>query len=217
MKRDGGSAGIAGVYGPVTFQALIFLTGLFFSLHLRLVASLVAGLVVRLFALEKFRDELFELAAGVRGAEAAFLVEDEDAGNGIDAPLLGEVALPAFALVILGPADLVLLDERLERVEPALGLGLVQADAEELHALVLVLGVQLLHVRHLRDAGPAPGGPEVNDHDLPLQVLDRNLFAADGVGERQIERLADRVELAEGALGHRRHLRIRVLLDDPAR
>src|SRR5260370_59777 len=81
-----------------------------------------------------------ELAAGVDRVELALGVDHEHGRDGVDPPGAGELALPALALVVLGPGDVVFFDVLLERVEAAVFLRLVEADADELDALVLVLG-----------------------------------------------------------------------------
>ena len=59
----------------------------------------------------------------------------------------------------------------------------------ELNPLVLVLGVEFLHLRHLIDAGYAPGRPEIDDHDFTPEAH-RDLGTFGGIGELQLERLA---------------------------
>ena len=81
--------------------------------------------------------------------------------------------------------------------------------------LSLVLGVDLFHVGHLGDARAAPGRPEIDHDDLALQTFDRNRRALDGVGEFQVEWLADGVFLPARALDHSGELGIRKFLDDP--
>src|SRR6185437_6693072 len=105
---------------------------------------------------EELGDEGFELAAGLDGGELAVGVDDEDAGDRVDAPRLGELAVPEVALVVLGPLDVVLGDEVLELLQAAGGFGLVEAHADELDALVLVFAIDFLVVGHLGDARTAP-------------------------------------------------------------
>ncbi len=81
---------------------------------------------------------------------------------------LRELAVPVVALVVLRPGDLLFLDELLEAVEAAFFLGLIEADADEFDALVVVLGVELFHLGHLGHARAAPGRPEVDHDDLAL-------------------------------------------------
>src|SRR4030095_5749474 len=117
---------------------------------------------------------------------------NEDVRNCCDAPSLGEFAGDEIALVILRPVDVILGDKILQPLQSALGFGLVEADADELHALALVLGVKLLVLRHLRDARATPRRPEIDDHDLALEVfLNVDALAADRVGEAELEGLAD--------------------------
>src|SRR5208337_50800 len=88
---------------------------------------------------EQLGYQLRELAPSLNGDEFAVLINEEHGRNRVDAPRSGEVALPAFALVVLGPPDFLLLDKLLEGVEPSQFLGLIEADAKELHALAVKL------------------------------------------------------------------------------
>ena len=126
-----------------------------------------------------------------------------------------ENSLSQRSLVILRPGDFVFLDELLEAVEAAVFLGLVEADADELDALVVILGVDLFHLGHLGDARAAPGCPEVDHDDLAFQAFDRNGRALDGVGEFQVEWLADAFFLPARRLDHRGELGVREFLDEP--
>ena len=109
----------------------------------------------------------------------------------MDAAGAGETAVPAVALVVLRPRNLFGLDVLLEARQSARVRRMVEADTDEFDAPVPIFGVQPLYFRHLGDAGPAPGGPEVDDDDLPLERLDRDGRAADGVSELELERFAD--------------------------
>src|SRR5207302_249967 len=91
-----------------------------------------AGTRAGLGLLQQLGDQRFELAAGLDRVELAVGVDDEDGRDRVDPPRPGEVAVPVVALVVLRPGDLILGDELLEAVEPALLLGLVEADADKL-------------------------------------------------------------------------------------
>src|SRR3954470_8134835 len=93
----------------------------FICVNLRLNLSLngSAGSCIRRLAValgDQLWDQLFELAAGVGAGEVAVGVDHEHARDRVDAPALGELALPALALVILRPLDLFLGDEFLQRL-----------------------------------------------------------------------------------------------------
>src|SRR4051794_27064149 len=90
--------------------------------------------------LEIFGNQRLELASRVDSRKLAVRVNEEDAGDGVDAPARGEVAVPVVTLVVLRPADLVLGDEVLELIKSTLFLLLVETDTDELDALVLELG-----------------------------------------------------------------------------
>src|SRR5450631_890337 len=62
-----------------------------------------------------------------------------------------------------------------DEVFPYLSIG-VETDAEHHEGLPLEFSGELPHVRHSRDALGAPGRPEVEEHDLALQVVERNLL-----------------------------------------
>ena len=49
-------------------------------------------------------------------------------------------------------------------------LGLLHVQAEELHAVVADVGVDLLELRRLHPAGPAPRSPEVEDGDVAVEL-----------------------------------------------
>src|SRR5690606_31543142 len=55
---------------------------------------------------------------------------------------------------------------------------LVDVHAEQREAEIRIALMERLEVRHLLAARPAPRRPEVDHHDLALQVLERYLLAA---------------------------------------
>src|SRR5579883_452840 len=88
--------------------------------------------------LEQGRNHLVELAAGLDRVELAVGVDDEHGRDRLDPPGPREITLPELALVILGPADVILLNELLELIQSALLLRFVEADPDELDPLVVV-------------------------------------------------------------------------------
>ena len=140
---------------------------------------------------EQLGDHLLELAAGLDRVELPLACRRRTSSGSPGCPRSWRIRCPSACPVVLRPGDPVLLHEFLEAVQSAFLLRLIEADADELDAPVVVLGVELLHVGHLGHAGAAPGRPEVDDHDLPLEVLHRDGRARDGIGELQLERLAD--------------------------
>src|SRR5271157_3549714 len=175
--------------------------------------SLAAGWRLLGLLRQQLGYQLLELAPGPDGNELAFLINEEHGRNRVDAPRSGEIALPAFALVVLGPPDFLLLDKLLDGVEPSLFLGLIEADAKELHALAVKLFVELLHRWQLGEAWAAPGCPEVDHHNLALEGAHRDGRSAGSIGELELERFADSLALAASAFDHGRELAVGIVLE----
>src|SRR5215469_8241178 len=84
--------------------------------------------------------------------------------------------------------EVVLFDERIHHARPLR----VEGDRQDHEPAVLVGAVQPLHARHLLAARIAPGGPEVQEDDLALEVgqLDGAIV---GSAELEILRVLDRL------------------------
>src|SRR5262249_22515875 len=119
-------------------------------------------------------NDRVELAFCLARIQVAIRVDYKDGRNQTDAPRSREPPHPAITLIILRPGDSFLLDERLEAVEPTFVLRSIQAGTDELDASSMILGVQVLQVRHLGDARPTPSRPEMDHHHGSLESLDRD-------------------------------------------
>ena len=78
------------------------------------------------------------------------------------------------------------------------------------NSLILILGRNLIGVRHRGDARSAPRGPEVEDHHLALEIGELHRLAGD-VLHGEVRRNGSGVErrrrgLRRGGLGRRHHL-----------
>ncbi len=113
---------------------------------------------------------------------------------------------PAARIPQHGQRERLLGDEALE-----LRRVLVRRDREHGQAFGTERPVQPLERRHLRDAGRAPGRPEVDDHDLASQRGEIRLAARErrqaeaGCRGARLERVAlvsGELEIAEGHRGH---------------
>ncbi|MFM1945193.1 MAG: hypothetical protein RI897_4175 [Verrucomicrobiota bacterium] len=101
-------------------------------------------------------DEGF--AAEIFTDDIAFAIDEVGRGDGIDAVFLGKLIFPAFAVEELGPGHFALFDEGGQFV-----FILVEADADDFEAFVVVLFVGFEDVGEFGDAGSAPGCPEVDE------------------------------------------------------
>jgi hypothetical protein len=162
--------------------------------------------------LEQAIEDRFEPQDAFHRGQFPVAIDDEDRGNSRDVPAGDQLALKAFPFIELRPGDSVLGHEFLELRQIAL---LVEADADELHAFVLVFRVDPFHLGHRVHARAAPGGPEVDDHHLAPESFHRDDLAADRIGETQLERPADLVALTTVAFNHLDELLGAMILQDP--
>ena len=127
---------------------------------------------------EQFVDVLAQLlaqvgrVAGVEQPEDAFLVDHEQAGKAADAEVAGEFT----------GLDLRVVEAELFHDEPGIVQIVVGVHAEHDDALVLVVGGELLHLRHRVHAPPAAAVPEVHHDDLALQAGLAPRFAVEVLG-----------------------------------
>lgn len=96
------------------------------------------------------------LATEVHGDDAALGVEEVHARDAGDVVAFGDGAFPALEGGNVNPVEAVFLDG----VFPG-GFVVVEGDAVDLEAFVLVVVVDGLHVGYFRQAGTTPGRPEV--------------------------------------------------------
>src|SRR5208337_1028458 len=115
------------------------------------------------------------------GVDPTFTIDDEvNRQPEYSAVTLGEFIVAHGDRIV----QLVLLIEVAHR----LGI-IVHRDSNDLEAIGAVLVLHLHEVRNLGTAGPAPGGPEIEQHDLALVVGEAQL-AAFKIGEREFGRSA---------------------------
>src|SRR5439155_16664519 len=128
-------------------------------------------------------------ATDVAVHQLAFAVDYEHAGNRLDIVAPGQGAIkPALAFLVE------------ENLRPRFGMGFqelheartlhVEADADHLEAVAVVLIVDRPHIRQLGNARPAPAGPEIHEHDLAAVLGQVEATAIEG-GADHVDRLPD--------------------------
>src|SRR5687767_10442082 len=138
-----------------------------------------AGLTATFELFEGFGDSGVQgfASEGVAGGYdlAGGSVDQVGGWNGIYPVELGDLGVPELSVVDLRPRHFVLFQELSDFGALVF---LVQADSEDVEALLLVLLIGLDQSRDLYAAWTAPGGPEVEKDQLALVVL------------REVDRLA---------------------------
>ena len=145
--------------------------------HRQLVGGQLFGLRRRLSRQQLLYPAAELISTQLAVANPAFPIEKEGEGNAANIVQHAGPGLPALAIIELGPAHAVLLDEGAKLVLVAFA---IEAYTENGKPLVFVFLPGGHHVGHLANAGAAPGGPEIDQEDLAAEVLDRDLLAIDG-------------------------------------
>ena len=132
-------------------------------------------------------DFLLEIRPGVKVDEVALLIHQPHGRYTADAVLLGEAVAPALAIKELRPRHVFLFNEPLEGA--LLG---VERDTDNLESFRIQFLLGLLDAWQLGDAGTAPCGPKIVQHNLALHLGEIDLGAVHR-SELHVERLADSV------------------------
>ncbi len=101
-------------------------------------------------------------------------VDGEGAGNHVDAEYRGKRPLEN-TVAVLRPAHFILGDEFFP-----FGFIRVQADAQDGQRLSVEFLGDLLKMGERFAAGSAPGGPKIEEHDFPLQIVHGDAIAING-------------------------------------
>src|SRR6266550_7238597 len=135
--------------------------------------------------LKRFFKNLFDLGGMAFPQNIALGADDEGGGNAANAPFDADVVFPDFSVEILRPGEALFLG----RFDHGTFVR-IKTDADETNAFGLILIVEADHVIRLVHARAAPGGPEIDDHDLAAQIGEADGGAIDGV-EGELRLVAD--------------------------
>ena len=104
-------------------------------------------------------------------AQLALPVNQPHGGYGIDTPCFGRWIRPVLSGIGEFPSQLFFLNIIIQWF-----FFPIQADADDFESLVFKFGIDILHIGYLRQAGAAPGGPEIHQDDLSLLLWEGEGF-----------------------------------------
>src|SRR6266545_7706925 len=153
-----------------------------------------------------FSEELFDFAiqivSGIEVAQLSLLVQQPHRRYARDIKLQREPIELAFAVEILRPGKLSFIQKLFQFLSIV-----VRVDAHNLEAPAVEPLIDGFQVRNFADARDAPGGPEIEEHNLAGQFLQIN-FAFVQRGEFEPDRSADHFKMLHHRPG---------AIDDPRR
>ena len=144
-------------------------------------------------------DALLAAARAVKGAEGIRLTALVEILYATGLRVSELVTLPLSAVPREAGVLIVLGKGGRERMVP-LGAAAIEAERDDLELGAAEPGLEAVERRHLADAGGAPGGPEVEQHD-PATKIGEGQRPAAGVGEADVRHGNRRRRLLEAGHG----------------